>query len=83
MPRRKKPGPKKLPAGRKKKIMTVLMPPDLLKALSTRADRMHLSRNKLIELFSRDYLTRSDKELRELVDRTPDEDGEGASDLFD
>jgi len=83
MGRHKKPGPKRRPPSQNKKITSILMPPEMLKALSARAARLRISRNKLLELISHDYLSRTDKELREMIEAGPQQPaGEGTSDLF-
>lgn len=49
------------------KITTMRLPKDLMKMIDRRAQKNHVSRTRMIEWILRDYLNKSDAELRDIV----------------
>lgn len=63
--------PRKLPV---KKLISFRLPPDVIKTLTTKAIKQHVSRNKLTELILRDHFSRGDRHLSALIEQEPDRD---------
>ncbi|MDK4729369.1 hypothetical protein EVC08_041 [Rhizobium phage RHph_N65] len=66
-----------------KKIIAFRLPNDLMKTLSGKAAKQHVSRNKLVEFILRSYLAKSEAELRHMISNPPeDERDDQTIDLF-
>jgi hypothetical protein len=66
-----------------KSIAAFRLPNTLLKTLTTKAGRQHISRNKLVELILHEHMGKTDRELRDMINKPrEDEADDNQIDLF-
>lgn len=65
-----------------KQIIAFRLPGDLMKTLGAKATKQHISRNKFVELILRNYLSKHDRELRDIVETPVEAPDDRQVDLF-